>query len=258
MDSLPGKVQDAYSLRCTPPVLGAARDAIAYATEAVRIELNSATDNPLILLDAEPVEGARWDPTDHAFSAGLFHGEPVGIPMDVLKLALAEVGSLSERRLYRLTTGSLSQRLPPGLAAEDRPELGMLLPQTTAAALVSENKALCWPASADSIPTCEDQEDHVAMSTTAARRAAEVLDNVRRIIAIELYGAAAALSFRRAAQPQLRLGAGTGPALRTVEATLAGLQDPVPSEAIAALEALLRGDGLFTDLPALLPIGATP
>ena len=89
-----------------------------------------------------------------------FHGEPVGIPLDVLKIAISEVANLSERRLYRLTTGSLSQRLPPGLASKDRPQMGMMVPQTTAAALVSENKALGWPASMDSIPTCEDQEDH--------------------------------------------------------------------------------------------------
>ena len=132
----------------------------------------------------------------------MFHGEPVGIPLDVLKIAISEVANLSERRLYRLTTGSLSQRLPPALASKDRPQLGMMVPQTTAAALVSENKALGWPASMDSIPTCEDQEDHVAMSTTAARRAASVVMNSRRVIAIGNVGGSpsAAISDSRGAR----------------------------------------------------------
>ena len=105
IDSMPEKLQDAYSLRCSPQVLGACRDAISYAISQVSIELNAATDNPLILLDKEG--------ENKAFSAGMFHGEPVGIPMDVLKIAVSEVANLAERRLYRLTTGSLSQRLPP-------------------------------------------------------------------------------------------------------------------------------------------------
>ena len=121
VDSMPEKLQDAYSLRCTPQVLGACRDAIRYALEQVSIELNAATDNPLIILNEEG--------DNKAFSAGMFHGEPVGIPLDVLKIAISEVANLSERRLYRLTTGSLSQRLPPALASKDRPELGMMVPQ---------------------------------------------------------------------------------------------------------------------------------
>ncbi len=260
VDSVPGKVQDAYSLRCTPQVLGAVRDTIAFATQQVSVELNAATDNPLILLDAGPPdEGFAHDPDNAAYSAGMFHGEPVGMAMDTLKIAVAEVGSLSERRLYRLTTGNLSQRLPPGLARRDRPHLGMMLPQTTAAALVSENKALGWPATMDSIPTCEDQEDHVAMSTTAARRAAEVLENTRRIVAIELLGAAHALHFRREEEPGVPLGAGTGPALAAVEAAVGGLaQLHAPSDDIACLEALLEGDALFDGLPALLGVGEAP
>jgi len=260
-DSVPGKVQDAYSLRCTPQVLGAVRDTVAFATRQVSVELNAATDNPLILLDAGPApEGFAHDPDNHAFSAGMFHGEPVGMAMDTLKIAVAEVGSLSERRLYRLTTGSLSQRLPPGLARLDRPELGLMVPQTTAAALVSENKALGWPATMDSIPTCEDQEDHVAMSTTAARRAAEVLTNVRRIVAIELLAAAHALAFRREEEGgALQLGAGTGRALATVEAALGGFSvQRAPSDDILALEQLLETDTLFRDLPPLLAVGAAP
>jgi histidine ammonia-lyase len=174
----------------------------------------------------------------------MFHGEPVGIPMDVLKIAVSEVANISERRLYRLTTGSLSQRLPPALATKDRPELGMMVPQTTAAALVSENKALGWPASMDSIPTCEDQEDHVAMSTTAARRAARVLDNARLVIAIELQGAVRALEFRQAEKQGVILGLGTSEGLSRAAAVLNGLGDgATPSEEIEALNAWIRTGG---------------
>jgi len=236
IDSMPEKLQDAYSLRCTPQVLGACRDAIRYAVDQVSIELNAATDNPLILLDEEG--------DNKAFSAGMFHGEPVGIPLDVLKIAISEVANLSERRLYRLTTGSLSQRLPPALASMDRPELGMMVPQTTAAALVSENKALGWPASMDSIPTCEDQEDHVAMSTTAARRAATVVENARRVVAIELVGAVRALQYRSHETSGIVLGSGTAEGLRRASGVLDGLGPyPTPSEEIEALTAWLRTGG---------------
>ena len=159
-DSIPDKVQDAYSIRCTPQIVGAVRDALRYAVAQVEVELNAVTDNPVILIGSE-------DP-NKAFSAGLFHGEPIGFAADHLKLALCELAAISERRLYRLTTGKLSGTLPPLLRSG--PHLGLVIPQTSAAALVSENRQLAWPASVDSIPTCEDQEDHVAMSTTAARR----------------------------------------------------------------------------------------
>ena len=236
IDSMPEKLQDAYSLRCTPQVLGACRDAIRYAQEQVSIELNAATDNPLIILDEEG--------NNKAFSAGMFHGEPVGIPMDVLKIAVSELANLSERRLYRLTTGSLSQRLPPALASKDRPELGMMVPQTTAAALVSENKALGWPASMDSIPTCEDQEDHVAMSTTAARRAATVIKNARRVVAIEILGAVRALQFRQSESPGVVLGLGTREGLTRAAGVLSLLGDwPTPSEEIEALTAWIERGG---------------
>ena len=201
IDSVPEKVQDAYSLRCTPQVLGSVRDVYDFVSSQISIELNAATDNPLILLD-EPEE-------NKAFSAGMFHGEPIGMAIDSLKIAICELASISERRLYRLTTGNLSQRLPPGLVGKDKPALGMMVPQTTAAALVSENKSLAWPASVDSIPTCEDQEDHIAMSTVAARRCRKVLDNARRVIAIELLTAGHALAYRIDKEPLHKLGKGT-------------------------------------------------
>jgi histidine ammonia-lyase len=225
VDSLPDKVQDAYSLRCTPIVLGATRDVLRYGQRVVEIEINSVTDNPVMLMD-EAVD-------NHAFSAGLFHGEPVGIAADSMKIGVAELASLSERRLYRLTTGSLSSRLPPALAGADRPDLGMLVPQTTAAALVSENKALAWPMSVDSIPTCEDQEDHVAMSTTAAWRFWEVVQNSRRVVAVELLCAARALRLRLEERPDIRLGEGAEEVLPLLE-TLAA-ESEVASDAIEAI-----------------------
>jgi histidine ammonia-lyase len=179
--------------------------------------------------------------------------------MDTLKIAVAELASISERRLYRLTTGSLSQRLPPGLASKDRPELGLVLPHTTAAALVSENKALGWPASMDSIPTCEDQEDHVAMSTTAARRAAEVLVNARRVVAIELLGAVQALRFRREEDPSLVLGAGTVLALASAQEALVDLdENSTPSQKIMRLERSLIGEMLLRGMPELVAVGHAP
>ena len=203
-NSIPDKIQDAYSLRCTPVILGAVRDQLRFAREVVDIEINSVTDNPVILMD-EPGELNR------AFSAGLFHGEPVGMACESARIAIAELASLSERRLFRLTTGSLSARLPPALASAGGGEdgLGMLFPQTTAASLVSENKAIGWPSTLDSIPTCEDQEDHVAMSTTAAWRFRETVENSRRVVAIELLSAARALRYRLADDPTLVLGAGS-------------------------------------------------
>lgn len=237
VDSLPGKVQDAYSLRCTPVVLGAVRDTLAFGRQQVSVEVNAVTDNPVMLMD-EPGP-------DHAFSAGLFHGEPVGMAADAMRIAVAEIASLSERRLFRLTTGSLSARLPPALVGADRPGLGMLVPQTAAAALVSENKAIGWPATMDSIPTCEDQEDHVAMSTTAAWRLRETVDNSRRVVAIELLSAASALRFRLSEEPTARLGAGARAAIERVEAAIADKR--VASEQIEAL-AVLVADGGLEDL----------
>ncbi len=235
-DSNPDKVQDAYSLRCTPQVLGAVRDALTYSTGQVSIELNAVTDNPVILVGGE--EGPN-----KAYSAGLFHGEPVGFAADHAKLALCELGSLSERRTYRLTTGKLSSRLPALLA--DGPQLGLMMPQATAAALVAANRQLAFPSSADTLPTCEDQEDHVAMSTTAARRATDVLINARRVVAIELLTAASGLRARLREEPDIRLGVGTRVAYEAVRAAVQSTGASVSSDRIAALEELLRSGELL-------------
>jgi histidine ammonia-lyase len=250
VNSIPDKVQDAYSLRCTPQVIGASRDALGFVLCQLGIEMNSATDNPLILMGLDDTE--LKNPENRAFSAGMFHGEPIGQAMDFLKIAISEVAALSERRLFRLTTGDLSQLLPPGLAGRNRPAVGMMVPQTTAAALVSENKALGWPASMDSIPTCEDQEDHIAMSTVAARRAEKVVQNSLRVIAIELLCAAHALEMRSEETPRLGLGVGTAQAISNIESILFEVKkDATIGDQIEAISAAILNGNLFLDLPQL-------
>jgi histidine ammonia-lyase len=184
-DDTKGKVQDSYSIRCAPQVHGASRDAIAYARKVLETEINSATDNPLILAE---------DGT--AISAGNFHGQPVALAMDFLGLAIAELGSIAERRIAKLADKNHNAGLPAFLSHNAGVHSGLMILQYTAAALVSENKVLIHPASGDSIPTSANQEDHVSMGTIAARQAAEILRNVEQVLAIELLCAAQALDFR--------------------------------------------------------------
>jgi histidine ammonia-lyase len=222
------KVQDAYSLRCTPQVLGAVRDAHTYVRGQIEIEINAATDNPLVLVDEADL--------NKAFGAGLFHGEPVGFACDHLRLALCELAAISERRTFRVTTPHLSG-LPPSLAEGD--PIGVGSSQSAAAALVSAARQLAFPSSADTVTTCEDQEDHTAMSTTAARRTAEVVDLARSVIAIELLCAVHAVRIRGAA----RLGRGTALAAEV----LRPLADrDTPSEAIAAITSALSDGSLVS------------
>jgi len=183
-----GKVQDAYSLRCIPQVHGAVRDALGYVKATVGIELNGATDNPMVFVD-----------TAELLSGGNFHGEPVAIAADVLAIAVAEIGSISERRIERLVNPALSG-LPAFLARDGGFRSGLMMAQVTAAALASENKSLAHPASVDSIPTSANKEDHVSMGVTAARKAARAVANTRRILAIELLAACQALEFHRPLQ----------------------------------------------------------
>ncbi len=167
------KVQDAYSLRCAPQVIGASLDTIRYVQSVVETEINSATDNPLVFADDGSV-----------VSGGNFHGQPIALAMDFLGIALSELANVSERRVNRLVNPHLSG-LPAFLTTEGGIESGMMIAQYTAAALVSENKVLAHPASVDSIPTSADQEDHVSMGTIAARKACSILENVKNVIAIE-------------------------------------------------------------------------
>jgi aromatic amino acid lyase/urocanase-like protein len=183
-----GKVQDAYSLRCIPQVHGAVRDALGYVTSTLAVELNAATDNPMVFAE-----------TAELLSGGNFHGEPVAVAADVLAIAAAEIGSISERRVERLVNPALSG-LPAFLTRDGGFRSGLMMAQVTAAALASENKSLAHPASVDSIPTSANKEDHVSMGVTAAWKAARSVANTRRILAIELLAAGQALEFHRPLQ----------------------------------------------------------
>jgi len=178
------KVQDAYSLRCAPQVHGASRDLVEYVEKTVAVEVNAATDNPLVLVER-----------DELVSNGNFHGQPVALALDSMALAVAELASISERRVERLVNPSLSDGLPAFLTHDGGLNSGFMIPQYVAAALVSENKVLCHPASVDSIPTSAGQEDHVSMGNAAALKCWTVLGNVERALAIELLAAAQGVEF---------------------------------------------------------------
>ncbi|MBD3162935.1 MAG: histidine ammonia-lyase [Candidatus Eisenbacteria bacterium] len=203
------RVQDAYSLRCVPQVHGASRDALRFLAEVVDQELNAVTDNPLLIPEG-----------DHycALSGGNFHGQPLAFALDLAGLALAELGSISERRLFRLLTSHLSYGLPENLTGGD-PGLntGYMIVQYTAAALVAENKILCRPASCDSIPSSGDQEDHVSLGVHAGRKAESILRNVEQVLGMECLGACQGIDLAvrrlgRAARP----GRGTAAAHRAL------------------------------------------
>jgi len=179
-----GRVQDPYSLRCMPQVHGASRNAWLHLKELLDIEINSVTDNPIIL-DA-----------DNAISGGNFHGQPMALPLDYVTFAASEIGNISDRRTYMLLEGGV-QGLPKLLMKNTGINSGFMIPQYTSAALVSENKSLCFPASADSIPTSLGQEDHVSMGSISGRKAFTVLKNLENILAVELLSAAQAFDFRR-------------------------------------------------------------
>ena len=180
-------VQDPYSFRCIPQVHGAVKDNIRYVQSVIENEINSATDNPNIFPDEDMI-----------ISAGNFHGEPIAIPKDTLAIALSELANISERRIFRLISGQ--RDLPKFLVAKPGLNSGFMIPQYTAASIVSQNKGLCWPASCDSIPSSQGQEDHVSMGSNSATKLVRVADNVETVLAIELFNAAQALEFRRPAQ----------------------------------------------------------
>ena len=177
-------VQDPYSFRCIPQVHGAVKDNIRYVRSVIENEINSVTDNPNIFPDEDMI-----------ISAGNFHGEPIAIPMDTLAIALSELANISERRIYQLISGK--RDLPKFLVANPGLNSGFMIPQYTAASIVSQNKMYCWPASADSIPSSQGQEDHVSMGSNSATKLVKVADNCETVLAIELMNAAQALHFRR-------------------------------------------------------------
>ncbi|MDB4868291.1 MAG: histidine ammonia-lyase [Cohnella sp.] len=188
------RVQDAYSLRCIPQVHGASRDALVYIAEKLEIEINSATDNPLIFTEEERV-----------ISGGNFHGQPIALAMDHLAISVAELANIAERRIERLVNPHLNENLPPFLTKKGGLQSGLMIAQYAAASVVSENKSLAHPASVDSIPSSGNQEDHVSMGTIAARKAKQIVENAYSVLAIELICAAQAIDFR----DPLLLGKGT-------------------------------------------------
>ncbi len=180
-------VQDPYSFRCIPQVHGASKDAIEYARKVFKTEINSVTDNPNVFVQ-----------DDMILSGGNFHGQPLALALDFLGIAMAELGSISERRTYQLIAGL--RGLPPFLVKSPGLNSGFMIPQYTAASIVSQNKQLATPASVDSIVSSNGQEDHVSMGANAATKALQIVDNLERILAIELMNAAQALEFRRPAR----------------------------------------------------------
>lgn len=231
----PHNVQDAYTLRCVPQVHGAVRDAVAYAQWVIDIELNAVNDNPIIFVDAATGQ------TD-VISAGNFHGEPIALSMDYMGLAITELGNMSERRVARLvdadTNGGV---LPMFLTEEGGLESGMMMAQYTAAALASENKVLAHPASADTIPSSANVEDHVSMGATAVRQVAQILSHAETIVAIELLAAAQGIDFRqKAAAKPLNMGKGTAVAYDLIRQKVPFLQrDTILSGYIEAVRQLV-------------------
>jgi histidine ammonia-lyase len=248
------KVQDPYSLRCVPQVHGAVRDALDHLRRVLDIELNSATDNPLVFAGGGVVEAdVAATGGGRVISGGNFHGEPLALALDYAKLAVAELGSISERRTATLVDPRLNGGLPPFLAASSGVESGMMIYQYTAAALVSEHKVLAHPASADSIPTSANQEDHVSMGSISARHARAILAGVERILAIELIVGAQALELRLAAmggdggRPPAP-GAGVAEAHARIRSRVDHLErDREPGADLAAATALVH-EGALVDL----------
>ena len=232
------RVQDPYSLRCQPQVMGACLDLVRHVAATLAIEANAVTDNPLVFADSGEV-----------LSGGNFHGEPVALAADVLALAIAETGALSERRIALLIDDSLSG-LPPLLARDPGINSGIKMAHVTAAALASENKSLAHPASVDSLPTSANQEDHVSMSTFAARRLGDMTRNSRTIVAIELLAAAQGIDFRAPLKTSAKLQA-VHAAVRKQVAFYA--EDRYFAPDIAAISDLVGSGGLTEEVADLLP-----
>ncbi len=226
------KVQDAYSLRCAPQVHGASRDLLDYIDYTVSTELNSATDNPLVLVD----DGML-------VSNGNFHGQPLAFALDALAMAVAEIADIAERRVERLVNPSLSGGLPAFLTGDGGLNSGFMIPQYVAASLVSENKVLAHPASVDSIPTSAGQEDHVSMGNASGLKAWQVLANAERVLAIELLAGAQAVEFLAPLQP----GAGVRAAREFVRSLSPRLRDDRPLSSDIEVVAAAIGDGSLVE-----------
>jgi len=225
------RIQDAYTLRCSPQVHGATKDAITYARRVIEIEMNASTNNPLIFADQKDF-----------LLGGNFHGQPVGLALDFLGIAVAELANISERRIERLVNPNLSG-LPAFLVKDGGLNSGFMIAQYTAAALVSENKVLAHPASVDSIPTSANKEDHVSMGTIAARKGRTIIENARDVIAVEMLCAAQALDLFTNLKP----GRGTKAAYDIIRKTITHLEtDRILSADIACMRHLMQ-DGDILD-----------
>lgn len=234
-------IQDAYSLRCTPQVYGIILSVSRWVKGILDVEINSATDNPLIFPEL-----------DRVISGGNFHGEPIAVALDLLGLAISNLGNITERRITRLVSSFLSKGLPSFLAKREGLESGYMLAQYTAAALVSENKLLTHPASADSIPTSEDQEDYVSMAPISARKAREIFKNTRSIVAIELICSAVAVDLRTKGDYSL-LGKGTRVVQELIRKTIPPFTgDRIIADDIKKIEDLINRDVILRRLTDLI------
>ena len=227
------RVQDAYTLRCIPQIHGGSKDALKYVEDKVSIEINSATDNPLIFQESEEV-----------ISGGNFHGQPMALSFDFLGIALSEIANVSERRLERLVNPALSE-LPAFLAKNGGLNSGFMIVQYSAASLVSENKVLAHPASVDSIPSSANQEDHVSMGTIAARKAREILGNTRKVLAMELLAACQGIDLRG----KKKLGKGTEIVYNIVRNHLPTIEeDKIMYEEINMCEELIKSNAILDEV----------
>ena len=231
------RVQDAYVLRCAPQIHGASRDAIGYVYDVVTREINAVTDNPLIFENPDDPSGGD------IISGGNFHGQPVALAMDFLGIACAELANVSERRIERLVNPALSNGLPAFLVKDGGLNSGFMIMQYTAASLVSENKVLAHPASVDSIPSSANQEDHVSMGTIAARKARQIIDNARNVLALELLSACQAIDLQDASEA---LSPATLAAYRVLRSAVPMVnEDRVMYHDIAAAAALLADGAIL-------------
>ena len=227
------RIQDAYSLRCIPQVHGAVRDVLEYVRKVLTIEINSATDNPLVFPEQNKVK-----------SGGNFHGEPVAFAMDFLGIAMSEIGGISERRIEKLLNPVFSE-LPPFLTDKGGLHSGLMMVQVSAASLASENKILASPASVDSIPTSSDKEDHVSMGTTAARKARDIIENVEHILAMEILASTQGLHFLEPMKP----GIGIQEAYRVIRQVVRPItEDRAYHEDIRAIRELIESGRLLEEV----------
>lgn len=232
------RVQDAYSLRCVPQVHGASKDAVNYVKSKVEIEINSATDNPIITEEGDVISG------------GNFHGEPMALSFDFLAIAVAEIANISERRLERLINYQLND-LPPFLVKHGGLNSGFMITQYAAASLVSENKVLCHPASVDSIPSSANQEDHVSMGTIAAVKCREVVNNVRRVLATEMLAACQAIDFRDG----LKLGVGTKEAYNVIREKSSFIEeDVVMYKELEKIDKLIKDETILNAVSKIIDL----